>query len=268
MATASRNSTAIPGDRAIDQRWDPERYRRNAGFVPAFGEALVELLEPMPGERILDLGCGDGRLTEVLAQRASVVGVDASAEQVAAARTRGIDARVKHGAQLDFAAEFDAVFSNAALHWMRDPDAVIDGVWRALKPGGRFVAECGGAGNVSAVVEALVAVLARRGIDGRAASPWYFPAPAEYRARLDARGFALISMALIPRPTPLPGRLEDWLDTFAGSFLATVPPRERKMVKSEVAHELRDRLCDARGVWTVDYVRLRFAAMKPAGMAA
>jgi trans-aconitate methyltransferase len=259
------NSAARPGGGVAEQRWDPARYQRNAGFVAVLGQPALELLAPVPGERILDLGCGDGALTVMLAERAQVVGVDASAEQIAAVRARGLDARVMDGTRLDFREEFDAVFSNAALHWMRNPDAVIDGVWRALKPGGRFVAECGGAGNVATVVEALVAALARRGVDGRAANPWYFPAPEEYRARLERRGFALQSIALIPRPTPLPGRLADWLDTFAESFLAAVPPHERAAVKDEVEAALRGRLSDDNGAWTVDYVRLRFWARKPSG---
>lgn len=258
------NSTVRPGGGAVEQHWDPARYQRNAGFVAVLGEPLLALLAPQPHERILDLGCGDGTLTALIAERASVIGVDASAAQVAAARARGLTAEVMDGTRLAFAATFDAVFSNAALHWMRDPDAVIAGVWRALRPGGRFIAECGGAGNVEAVRRALTATLARRGIDAEAASPWYFPAPEEYRAKLERQGFVKISMALFPRPTPLPGSLADWLDTFAESFLATVPPQTRSRVKQEVEDMLRDRLADAAGVWTVDYLRLRFSALKPA----
>lgn len=265
MSKAPRpNRMVRPGTAAVEQHWDPARYQRNAGFVAVLGEPLLALLAPQPHERILDLGCGDGTLTALIAARASVIGVDASAAQVAAARARGLTAEVVDGARLAFAAEFDAVFSNAALHWMRDPDAVIAGVWRALRPGGRFVAECGGAGNVEAVRRALTATLARHGVDGEAANPWYFPAPEEHRARLERQGFVMISMALFPRPTPLPGSLADWLDTFAESFLATVPPQTRSRVKQEVEDMLRDRLADAAGVWTVDYVRLRFSALKPA----
>jgi len=262
--TPPRSShSAVPGASAVEQRWDPRRYQQNAGFVAALGAPLFDLLAPRPGERILDLGCGDGALTTRIAEIAEVVGVDASAEQIRVARERGLDARMMDGNRLAFDGEFDAVFSNAALHWMRDPDAVIAGVWRALKPGGRFVAECGGAGNVASLMAALVAALDRRGIDGKAAVPWYFPSPEEYRARLERRGFAVESIALIPRPTPLPGALGDWLDTFAESFLAAVPPAERPLVKQEVEAALRPTLLDADGVWVTDYVRLRFAARKP-----
>src|SRR5690348_9278161 len=190
MATARQpNNSVRPGGKIVEQHWDPARYQRNAGFVAALGQPVVELLAPRMDERILDLGCGDGALSVVLAQRARVTAVDASADQVAAARSRGLDAHVADGTRLGYAAEFDAVFSNAALHWMRDPDAVIDGVWRALKPGGRFVAECGGAGNVAHVLAALLAALARRGVDGCPSIPWYFPTVEDYRARLEKRGF-------------------------------------------------------------------------------
>jgi len=256
--------TQAPRQRnSAEQRWDPERYRRNAGFVPALGEPVLELLAPQPDEIILDLGCGEGALTQRIAERAEVLGVDKSAEQVAAARARGLAAEIMDGARLTFAERFDAVFSNAALHWMGAPDAVIDGVWRALKLGGRFVAECGGAGNVATVRAALLAALARRCIDAAAADPWYFPSPEEYRGRLERRGFVVRSIALIPRPTQLPGRLADWLDTFAESFLARLPAEDVLVVKNEVEKELESRFCDSEGSWTVDYVRLRFAAVKP-----
>jgi len=260
MTAASRKSNPSAGIAA--QRWEPERYLRNAGFVPALGRDVLALLAPRAGERILDLGCGDGTLTLQLAEVASVVAVDASAEQIAAAKARGLDARVMDGAALTFDNQFDAVFSNAALHWMRDPDAVIARVKRALKPGGRFVAECGGAGNVAQVIEALLAELRRRGIDGAKANPWYFAAPEEYRARLEAHGFVVTSMALIPRPTPLLGRLGDWLDTFGESFLALVPQAERESLKSEIEARLAPKMLIGC-IWTVDYVRLRFAANLP-----
>ncbi|MDH3264912.1 MAG: methyltransferase domain-containing protein [Paracoccaceae bacterium] len=249
---------------APTQSWDPARYARTARFVSDLGEPLVALLAPQAGEAVLDLGCGDGALTEKMAAAGCrVVGLDASAEQVAAARRRGLDARVADGQHLEFDAEFDAVFSNAALHWMLDPDAAIDGVWRALKPGGRFVGEMGGAGNVARIVAALVAGLDRRGLDGKAAVPWYFPTPEAYRGKLEARGFEVATIALIPRPTPLPGEMADWLETFAENFLNQVPAAGRPAYLAEVGDALAPALRDAEGRWSADYVRLRFAAVKP-----
>jgi trans-aconitate methyltransferase len=245
----------------MTQRWNPKCYATSARFVAELGEPLVGLLAPKAGERILDLGCGDGALTEKLAATgATVVGVDASPEMVAAARARGLDARVMDGQSLDFDREFDAVLSNAALHWMRQSDAVLKGVRRALKPGGRLVAEFGGAGNVASVAEALIETLSRRDIDGRALVPWYYPTPEQYRRLLEANGFAVDSIELIPRPTPIPGELADWLDTFAGSFLSAVPMSERDAVKREVAERLAPKLRDRSGKWILDYVRLRVVA--------
>jgi len=249
---------------AAPQSWDPARYACHGRFVTDLGMPVVGLLAPTSGERILDLGCGDGVLTEKLvALGCGVVGVDASREQVEAARRRGLEAYVMDGQRLTFAHEFDAVFSNAALHWMPRIADAIAGVWRALKPRGRFVAECGGVGCVATVVAALVAALKRRGLDGEGANPWYFRAPEEYRNPLQAQGFTITLMTLFPRPTPLPGDIAGWLETFAESFITQVPVEERAAYIAEVRERLRPALCDAEGRWTADYVRLRFAATKP-----
>ena len=258
----------LSGPRVPDsagQRWDPETYARNARFVSDLGFPLVEMLDPRPGERVLDLGCGDGALTEKLAALGcEVVGVDASPEQVAAARARGLDARVMDGQALAFEAEFDAVFSNAALHWMGRAEAVIDGMWRALRPGGRLAAELGGRGNVAQIRSALGAALRRRGVDARAADPWYFPTAEAYRALLEARGFEVRSAELFERPTPLPGDILDWLATFAGAFITVVSPAEQPAFLHEIREVLSPSLRDRAGVWTVDYVRLRVSARRPA----
>jgi len=178
----------------------------------------MDLLQPQPGERILDLGCGDGVLTEkLLALGAHVVAIDSAPDMIAAARQRGLDAQIMDARAITFENEFDAVFSNAVLHWVKDdPDAPIAGAFRALKPGGRFVGELGGHGNVAAITVALLAALERRGIaNATAMIPWYYPTVDEYAARLRRAGFAPQSVQLIPRPTPLPTGMRGWLETFA-----------------------------------------------------
>jgi SAM-dependent methyltransferase len=245
------------------QTWDPERYARNARFVSDLTGPVVELLDPRPGERILDLGCGDGVLTAKLAAMGcEMVGVDGSGPQIEAARKLGLDARVMDGEKLSFGEEFDAVFSNAALHWMRNPEAVIAGVRRALRQNGRFVAELGGYGCVAKIKKALVDALNRRGLDGEAAVPWYFPTVEEYSALLKKAGFSVGYIALVPRPTPLPGDVTGWLETFAESFLGRLPAAERPAYVAEVRKALRPLLVDAEGKWTADYVRLRFTASR------
>ncbi len=248
------------------QEWSSERYAQNARFVSDLGATVLKLLNPQPGEHILDLGCGDGVLTKKIADAgATVFGVDGSADMVAAAKRNGIDARVADAHQLNFEAEFDAVFSNAALHWMkRDPDLVIEGIRRALKPGGRFVAECGGHGCVAAVSVALFAALEKYGVeDPLAIHPWYFPSVDEYRKRLERRGFHVDYIELIPRPTPLPTGMRPWLETFAIPFTKSVPESRRAAFLDEVTERLRPVLCDSEGQWTADYMRLRFSARKP-----
>ena len=247
------------------QTWDASRYAANAAFVPTLGQAVLDLLHPLPGERILDLGCGDGVLTQKLADMgADVVGVDSSLEMIAAARQRGLDARVMDATRLTFDREFDAVFSNAVLHWVKDdPDAAISSAYRALRSPGRFVGEMGGHGCVAAVNLALIVGLEKRGIQNAVrVSPWYFPTVDDYSARLERAGFIAESVQLIPRPTPLPAGMRGWLETFANPFCAALPEDQRGDFLDEATARLRPVLCDEKGRWTADYMRLRFKASK------
>lgn len=250
---------------STSQTWDPDRYQTNASFVAQLGAPLIALTAVQPGERVLDLGCGDGALTAQLqTEGCGVVGIDDSAEQIQAATNRGLDARVMSGEGMTFQEEFDVVFSNAALHWMKNQSAVIDGIWRALKPGGRVIAEMGGGSNVSLIARALEAALDKRGFDGKAANPWYFPSLGEQSVLLERQGFVVRAATLFDRPTPLPGGIEGWLWTFGESFLKTVPQDRRDSIIDDVRKELEPRLQNDDGTWIADYVRLRFQAEKPA----
>ena len=244
------------------QSWQAAGYARNARFVADLGSPVVALLAPEPGERILDLGCGDGALTaKLVAAGCEVVGIDSSPDMIAAARVLGLDARLADGEAFDLGQRFDAVFSNAAMHWMRRPERVVASVRRHLQPGGRFVAEFGGFGNIAAIRAALYAVMARHGFDPAALDPWYFPDTDAYSAVLTAAGFTLQEIQLIPRPTPLPTGLAGWLDTFAVAFLHAVPEAQRTALRDEVCDLLAPMLRMASGTWVADYVRLRFAAV-------
>ncbi len=243
-----------------DQRWNPRQYKEEASFVPDLGAPLLDLLAPKPGESILDLGCGDGTLTlKLLEAGCRVIGIDASAEMVAAARSLGLEAEVGDGRALPFEKAFDAVFSNAVLHWIREPQAVAQSVWKALRPGGRFVGEFGGAGNIAQIVAALEAMVAAHGLPSPA--PWYFPTAQEYGDLLRKTGFEIREITLFRRPTPLPREIAGWLETFGQPYLALLPEREKRV--AELVEELRPTLCDTEGHWQADYVRLRFQAVRP-----
>jgi trans-aconitate methyltransferase len=245
----------------MTQSWNPAAYAEVGAFVPTLGAGVLEWLAPQHGERILDLGCGDGQLTaKIAASGAEVVGVDASAAMIASAQAKGIDARPCNAESLPFQGEFDAVFSNAALHWVRDQDAMLAGVRRALKLGGRFVAEMGGHGNVAAILVALTAVLERHGFAGREEGVNYYPTPESYAARLTRHGFHVEQIQLIPRPTPLSAGMAAWLTTFRSGVLASLPGALRPTVVDETVALLAPFLCDEQGNWTGDYVRLRFVA--------
>ena len=243
------------------QSWNPTVYAEIGAFVPNLGAGVLEWLDPQLGERILDLGCGDGQLTaKIAASGAKVVGVDASQAMVEAALSREIEARVCNAEELSFLSEFDAVFSNAALHWVRNQDAMLAGVKRALKPGGRFVVEMGGHGNVAAILVALTAVLERHRFAGLEDGVNYYPTPKGYTARLEKHGFAVEEIQLIPRPTPLPSGMASWLTTFRRGVLESVPEALRQAVVEETVSLLEPVLRDEQGDWTADYVRLRFIA--------
>ena len=250
---------------APSQTWNTDAYAANGRFVATLASGVVSLLAPQPGEHILDVGCGDGALTEQLAATGAIVtGVDASPTMIAAARKRNLNVELRSADDLPYIDQFDAVFSNAALHWIsaaKQP-ASLACVHRALRPGGRFVAEMGGQGNIAAIRAALQAVLAPFNIDAEAAAASFFPSPAVYRRLLEAAGFAVESIDLIPRPTPLPNGMESWLNTFRNGVLDPLNPGDRATALSRTVALLEPILRDADGNWIADYVRLRFHAAR------
>lgn len=247
--------------------WNAETYARNAAFVPALAADLVDLLAPQPGEDILDLGCGDGVLTlDIIKHGARVLGIDRSASMVDAAKARGINARVGDAERLTFDGEFDAVFTNAVLHWTRDIDAVVAGVRRSLRrPGlpraesrGRFVGEFGGHGNVASIVDAARQALDRRGLTLE--KPWYYPTAEAFRTVLTRHGFIVDELRLFDRPTVLPTGMTGWLATFGDPLLKGLDTATRADVAQEIEASLSASNRNEHGEWIADYVRLRFAA--------
>ena len=256
---------------AATNHWDPKGYEERARFVREGGMPLVELLAPRAGERILDLGCGNGKLTQVLAESgASVLGVDASPEILAEARATypALEFALERGEALPYDAEFDAIFSNATLHWMPRAADVAVGMARALRPGGRLVAEFGGFENVAVVRAAVSAGFEALGRTETAWNPWYFPTLGEYAAVLEGAGFRVRFARWFERPSPMPDRPErsgiaDWLGIFASELCERLTAQERPRFFDAVEAHARARLF-RDGVWWIDYVRLRVEAARPA----
>ncbi len=248
--------------------WNTALYEQQHAFVWQYGESLLKLLAPQAGEQILDLGCGTGQLTEKIAQSGAFVqGIDSSLSMISTAKVNYPHINFAAADARDFQVEepLDAVFSNAVLHWIRSPEAAIYCVEKALKPGGRFVAEFGGKGNVGAIVRALLSVLSEIGCEGaQALNPWYFPSVGEYAGLLEKGGFEVSYAVLFDRPILLEGGnagMANWIEMFAGGFLLGLSEEVRSHVIRTVEEHLRSVLyCD--GNWSADYRRIRFVAVK------
>jgi len=243
---------------ASTSKWDAADYARIGGFVPTLGQAALDLLDPQPGEHILDVGCGDGTLTlKIKGMGADVVGIDNSLSMVAAAKAKGLDARLMDAAQLKFGEAFDAAFSNATLHWVLDKERAARAIWFALKPSGRFAGEMGGQGNLAVLRQALDDELVARGFGPPTYAANWYPSPDEFVAVYEQAGFKDIDAQLIERPTTLEHGVAAWVLTFRAGWLdrAGVPADDRITIAEAVA--------DRVGTNVADYVRLRFIMRKP-----
>jgi SAM-dependent methyltransferase len=247
------------------QTWNPQLYEQNHAFVWQLSADLIQWLNPQAGERILDLGCGTGQLTaQIAATGAATCGIDHSVEMINQARANYPDLAFAVADARTFQVEsqvesqYDAVFSNAVLHWVLEPDPVIRAVYQALKPGGRFVAEFGGRGNVGAIMAALDQVLGQKPV-------WYFPSISDYTVRLEQQGLEVTQAVLFDRPTELTGEtgMANWLEMFAGSRLNVLNPDQRLQAINQIETLLRPQLYRNR-IWLADYRRIRVIAYKPA----
>ena len=240
-------------------KWDAADYARVGSFVSELGQAALDLLDPQSGERILDIGCGEGSLTKKIIDRgATVLGIDNSPEMIAAARANGVDALLLPAEDMQFFAEFDAAFSNATLHWVLQKEQAARAIYRALKPGGRFAGEMGGEGNIARLQQVVDEEMILRGYAPPVEAHNWYASPEDFAAVYEAAGFREVDARLIERPTPIPHGIADWVLTFRKGWLdrAGVPQEERADLAANVA--------DRFGAGPADYVRLRFVMRKPA----
>jgi trans-aconitate methyltransferase len=251
------------GLRMSKQNWNPSEYVKHASFVPAMANDVVDLLDPKKGEVILDIGCGDGELTQRLQEKGcSVIGIDSSPSMIEAAKNLGIESYVMDGNNISYQNKFDAIFSNAALHWLTQPEKTIKGAYLALKDNGRFVGEFGGKGNIAALLKAIQEVFEENSDFGQFHMPWFFPTIEEYQALLEQAGFHVKYIELIPRPTPLKSGIEKWLEIFADGITGHMSQVQKVAFLDLVKNKLLPVLYTEQSGWTADYVRLRFEATK------
>jgi trans-aconitate methyltransferase len=252
---------------AQGSRWNAALYDDKHSFVWKMAAGLLELLEAKPGELILDVGCGTGHLTaQIAAGGAKVIGIDRSAEMIEQAREKfpALQFEVMDAREIEFTERFDGVFSNATLHWIKEPERAIGGIAKVLRPGGRFVAEFGGKGNIAGLIEAVERTWKKLNLPEPASNPWFYPSVAEYSGLLEQYGLEVTYANLFDRPTPLEDGergLRNWLEMFAGLFLEKLSPEQRKLALATVEEEARPALL-RDGHWVMDYRRLRVVAGK------
>lgn len=245
-----------------EQSWKADEYSNHASFVSELGLPVLELLNPQPNEAILDLGCGDGTLARKMQTfGAKVIGIDSSESMIRSTKSKGVEAYVEAGENIGFSNQFNAVFSNAALHWMPDYLSVLDGVHRALRSPGRFVGEFGGNGNIACLREAMRDIYESEGF-GKYSDPWFFPTPDDYAVALNGAGFSVQYIELIPRPTPLSTGVMEWLRIFADHLIGNLSTEQTEIFLNKVEEKVKPYLYSTSEGWTADYVRLRFEAKK------
>ncbi|WP_127532938.1 class I SAM-dependent methyltransferase [Paenibacillus kobensis] len=261
------NVNGQTGEAKQQQTWRPESYDSDMAFVSAYGAPLVDLLDVKPYETVIDWGCGTGELASAIAARGAVVtGIDFSADMIASAKAKypSIAFMTADGQKYRAERPADAVFSNAALHWMKDAEGAAASIAASLKPGGRFVAEFGGSGNVEAVVEGLRESFAALNVSKPFVNPWYFPTIGEYSAVLEQAGFEVRTATLFDRPTPQTGGeqgVRGWLATFADGILSGLSGEEAEAVVRMTEERVRPSLY-RDGQWFIDYRRLRVTAVR------
>ena len=253
------------------QKWDAELYESSHSFVWQFGKGLIDLLNPQPAEHILDVGCGTGHLTAKIAESgATVLGLDSSPDMIGQARQNfpKLQFVLQSATTMAYNAEFDAIFSNAALHWVLDAESAAKAISRALRKGGRLVAEFGGKGNIQTIEQTIVSTLARYLGDNVPPSNNYFPSIAEYAAILENAGLELRFAELYNRPTPLEGEngMANWIRQFKWFYFEALPPAQRSQALTDVLEELAPVLHNEKG-WFADYRRLRLIAVKSSHLA-
>ncbi len=248
--------------------WNAELYDEKHAFVYQFGENVLELLDVIPGERIHDIGCGTGDLTaQIKAKGADVIGTDFSPEMIARAQAKYPDVKfaVADAGDFSFQEPFHAAFSNAALHWVQNQDGMMQSVYNSLKPGGRFVAEMGGKGNVQLLLSALTNTLEKYGYQVQAqVNQWYFPSLGEYASRLEAHGFRVMFASHFDRKTPLQDGakgVSKWIEMFGAVYFKDIEPTDKQKILAEITAKLQP-YYEVGGQWYADYKRLRFIAIK------
>jgi len=243
-------------------QWNAEKYNKHANFVSNLASPVIDLLQPKKDEVILDLGCGDGTLAvEMEKLGANVIAVDLSENMVEKTKEKGIKAFVMSATELTFENEFDAVFSNAVLHWVKDADEAIKKISKSLKSNGRFIAEFGGYGNIKYLTDAMQEVFNNHKEFGSFNNPWYFPKDTDYKQLLEKNGFDVEYIELIPRPTKIDD-ISNWLDIFANGIVSHLSNEQQKQFKQEVRTILEPKIYSEKDGWVADYVRLRLKATK------